>query len=323
MNSGFDLDMLELELGDLNFNMGDFGFEVEQAPEEKEVVEVEVPEVIEETKAKKGQVWQLGNHRLMCGDSTDELNIKELMEGRNGDLLFTDPPYNVNISNSQGATIENDNLSKDEFYEFLNKAFQNANNALKPDAAFYVWYASREHINFENALKENELEVHEQLIWVKNSFTFGRQDYKWQHEPCLYGWKSGQTHYFVEEYNNPTTIEDQLDFEKMKKEDMKSLLEEIYSDHVAKTIIRENKPIINDLHPTMKPVRMCAKLIRNSTRPGEIVLDLFGGSGSTLMACEQLDRKCYTMEIDPHYVDVIIKRWEQFTGEKAVLLNGN
>lgn len=219
-------------------------------------------------------------------------------------------------------TIENDNLDETEFYEFLCKAFENANEILKPGGAFYVWYASKEHINFENALKENGLETKQQLIWVKQHFNFGRQDYKWQHEPCLYGWKEGSGHYFKEEYNHPTIIEDKIDFEKMKKEDMKSLLEEIYSDHVAKTIIRENKPTINDLHPTMKPVRMCAKLIRNSTRPGEIVLDLFGGSGSTLMACEQLDRKCLIMEYDPVYADTIINRWEQFTGQKAVLLNG-
>ena len=219
-------------------------------------------------------------------------------------------------------TIKNDNMKDSEFYQFLDNAFKNANEMLKPGGAFYVWYADSEDINFRNALINNKLLIHQQLIWVKQHFNFGRQDYKWQHEPCLYGWKEGDAHYFVEEYNNPTIIEDKLDFEKMKKEEMKSLLEEIYSDHVAKTIIREKKPLINDLHPTMKPVRMCAKLIRNSTRRNEIVLDLFGGSGSTLIACEQLGRRCYAMEYDPKYVDVIIQRWEDYTGRKAELISG-
>ena len=159
------------------------------------------------------------------------------------------------------------------------------------------------------------------LIWVKNGFNFGRQDYKWMHEPCLYGWKEGAAHYFVEEYNHPTVIEDKVDFEKMKKEDMKKLLEEIFKEKQATTVIRENKPVVNDLHPTMKPLKMCAELIKHSTKKQERVLDLFGGSGSTLMSCEQLDRVCYTMEFDPKYVDVIIERWENFTGQKAVLLN--
>ena len=175
-------------------------------------------------------------------------------------------------------------MHDDEFYEFLNNAFKNAAKVLKPGGAFYVWYASREHINFESALKVNNLSVRQQLIWVKSSLVLGRSDYKWIHEPCLYGWKDGSSHYFVEEYNHTTVIEDKLDFEKMKKEDMKKLLEEIYQD-VPSTIIREKKPSSNSDHPTMKPVRMCAKLIENSTRPEESVLDLFGGSGSTLIAC--------------------------------------
>lgn len=227
----------------------------------------------------------------------------------------------IRHARKDGLKIQNDKMTDNEFYEFLNKVFENATNQLKPGGAFYIWYASREHINFENALNENDLEVHEQLIWVKNTFTFSRQDYKWQHEPCLYGWKEGAGHYFVDEYNQPTVIEDRIEFNKLKKEEMRKLLEEIFADKRATTIIHEDKPLKNDLHPTMKPIRMCAKLIRNSTRPGELVLDLFGGSGSTLIACEQLDRVCYTMEYDPRYADVIIQRWEQFTGQKAVKIN--
>ena len=237
------------------------------------------------------------------------------------DLLFTDPPYNVDISNSQGMKIANDNMEDSKFYEFLNGAFSCASKLLKKGGAFYIWFADSEDLNFRNACFNNNLTIKQCLIWVKNHFNLCRQDYKWIHEPCLYGWKDGDSHYFVEEFNHPTVIEDRLDFDSMKKEDMKKILEEIFSDNLAKTIIREDKPKINDLHPTMKPIRMCAELIRHSTKPGETVLDLFGGSGSTMIACEQIGRKCYMMEYDPKYVDVIIDRWETFTGKKAIKIN--
>lgn len=290
--------------------------------EEKEVVDDNFVEVIpEEPKSKPGEVYQLGNHRLMCGDSTNEEDVAKLMNGIKADLLFTDPPYNVNVSNSQGMTIENDNMDNESFKEFLSKAFKCASASLKLGGAFYVWHADSETVNFRTQCNENELLVKQTLIWVKNSFNFGRQDYKWQHEPCLYGWKEGAGHYFVEEYNNPTVLEDELDLDKMKKEDLKKMLEEILENHPATSIIRENKPLKNDLHPTMKPLKMCGELIRHSCKPGEVVLDLFGGSGSTLITCEQLDRTCYMMEYDPKYADVIIDRWEQFTGKKAVKIS--
>lgn len=207
----------------------------------------------------------------------------------------------------------------EEFKNFLNKSFQNASNLLKEGGAFYIWHASRTQIEFEETLRENNMPVREQLIWVKNIFTLGRQDYQWQHEPCFYGWKDGASHYFTYKRNLPTIIEDKLDFDKMKKEDMKKMLEELLDE--PSTIIRENKPLRSAEHPTMKPIRMCAKLIQNSTRKGDKVLDLFGGSGSTLMACEQLGRTCYMMEYDPRYVDVIIERWEALTGKKAERMN--
>ena len=326
MNSGFDMDMLSKELENItNIDMSNFGFDEDlnmnantEIEEDNFNVEENIPE---EPKAKLGDIYQLGEHRLMCGDSTSEEDTQKLGGGCTLDLLFTDPPYNVDISNSQGMKIANDNMKDSEFFKFLNGAFECASKLLKKGGAFYIWYADSEDLNFRNACFNNKLTIKQCLIWVKNEFNFGRQDYKWQHEPCLYGWKDGDSHYFVEEYNHPTIIEDKLDFEKMKKEDMKELLKTIFSEKVPKTIIRENKPIMNDLHPTMKPIRMCAKLISNSTKPGETVLDLFGGSGSTLIACEQLGRKCYMMEYDPKYVDVIIKRWEDFTGEKAIKLN--
>jgi len=323
MNSDFDIDILNEEL--MNFetiDMSDFGFDLDfDAEEEQEIIEDEVPEVPEEPKAKLGDIYQLGNHRLMCGDSTSEDDVRTLMNDHQADLLFTDPPYNVDVSNSQGMKIKNDNMDNESFRNFLHSAFKCANQSLKPGGAFYIWYADSEDINFRTACVDNDLLIKQCLIWVKNGFNFGRQDYKWKHEPCLYGWKDGAGHYFVEEYNHPTVIEDEIDLDGMKKEEMKKLLEEMLADQTPTTIIHENKPLKNDLHPTMKPIKMCANLIKNSSKQDEIVLDLFGGSGSTLITCEQLHRTCYMMEYDTCYVDVIIQRWENFTGEKAVKLN--
>ena len=320
MNSDFDIDILNDEL--MNFetiDMADFGFDLDfDIGEEQEIVEDEVPDVPKEPKAKLGDIYQLGNHRLMCGDSTSEDDVRKLMNDKQADLLFTDPPYNVDVSNSQGMKIKNDNMDNESFKNFLYKAFKCANESLKEGGAFYVWHADSETVNFRTQCEENGLMVKQCLIWVKNGFNFGRQDYKWKHEPCLYGWKEGAGHYFVEEYNHPTVIEDEIDLDAMKKEDMKKLLEELLADQTPTTIVHENKPLKNDLHPTMKPIKMCADMIRNSSKQDEIVLDLFGGSGSTLITCEQLHRTCYMMEYDPIYVDVIIQRWENFTGEKAV-----
>lgn len=319
MNSDFDIDILNEEL--MNFetiDMTEFGFDIDIDTEETEIIEDEVPDIPEEPKSKPGEIYQLGKHRLMCGDSTNPEEVKELCNGEEMDLLFTDPPYNVDVSNSEGMKIANDNLSNSEFKKFLTSAFANASENLKKGGAFYIWYADSEDLNFRTSCLENELDIKQCLIWVKNGFNFGRQDYKWKHEPCLYGWKEGAGHYFIEEYNHPTVIEDELDFSKMKKEEMRQLLEEIYSKNIPMTIVHENKPLKNDLHPTMKPLKMCAGMIRNSSKKDEKVLDLFGGSGSTLITCEQLDRQCYMMEYDPKYVDVIIERWENFTGQKAV-----
>ena len=324
MNSDFDLDILNNEILSIDtIDMSEFGFDIDLGldEDEQEIIEDEIPDVPEEPKAKLGDIYQLGNHRLMCGDSTNEEDVEKLMNDKKADLLFTDPPYNVNVSNSDGMTIMNDNMDNESFKVFLHSAFKCANKSLKLGGAFYIWYADSEDINFRTACIDNELLVKQCLIWVKNGFNFGRQDYKWKHEPCLYGWKEGAGHYFVEEYNHPTVIEDEINIDSMKKEEMKKMLEELLRTQVPTTIIHENKPLKNDLHPTMKPIKMCADMIRNSSRKNEIVLDLFGGSDSTLITCEQLHRNCYMMEYDPKYVDVIINRWENFTGEKAVKIS--
>ena len=328
LNAGWNEELLKIELEnlkELDFDLSLTGFDVDELDDILGVDESNI-EIVEddyqvelpvEPKTKLGEIYQLGDHRLMVGDSTNEDNVKELMNGEIADLLFTDPPYNINVSNSDGMTIENDNMDDESFKQFLNSAFKCASESLKPGGAFYVWYADGEAVNFRTQCETNELSIKQNLIWVKNSFNFGRQDYKWKHEPCLYGWKDGASHYFVDEYNHPTVIEDEIDLDKLKKEDMKRMLEEILASNVATTIIHEDKPLKNDLHPTMKPLKMCGELIRHSSKPKELVLDLFGGSGSTLVTCEQLGRTCYMMEYDPQYADVIIDRWEQLTGKKA------
>lgn len=324
MNSEFDIDILNAELAGFDtIDMSEFGFELDpETEDEPDVEEFDAPELPDEAKSKPGQIYQLGSHRLMCGDSTKAEDVAKLMDGELADLVVTDPPYNVAIENSKGMTIENDNMASEQFQEFLSAAFTNMNESLKKGGAFYVWFASREHINFEKALNSADLEVRQELIWNKNSLILGRQDYQWKHEPCLYGWKDGAPHYFIDDRTQTTVIEDKKpDIKKMKKEEMQKLLEEIYSDKVSSTIINEDKPSVNDLHPTMKPIKLLARQVKNSSKPGEKVLDLFGGSGSTLITCEQLGRICYMMEYDPRYLDVIIERWEEFTGQKAKLIS--
>ena len=193
--------------------------------------------------------------------------------------------------------------------------------AMKAGAVFYVWLADRENINFETALNRAGLEVREQLIWNKSILVLGHQDYQYKHEPCLYGWKDGAPHYFVDSRAETTVYEDKKpNINNMSKQELKDYVKELLEEKVATTVINVDKPLRSEDHPTMKPLKLIGYQIKNSSRKGDIVLDLFGGSGSTLMACEQLGRTCYTMELDPKFVDVIIKRWETLTGKKAELL---
>lgn len=330
MNTGFELDMLEAELKtieniDMKFYDFDFDFSDDLVIEDIEEDNFN-PEVPQDAIAKRGQVYQLGEHRLMCGDSTSAADVQKLMGDEQADCLLTDPPYNVNYggdAHSPAAgkhrVIENDNLTDSDFYKFLLAFYENAEMALKPGGSFYIWHADSEGYNFRKALRDAGLQLRQTLIWNKNALVLGRQDYQWKHEPCLYGWKDGAGHYFTSSRSETTVIEDEVpDFSKMKKEELVKLLQEVYSQ--ATTVIDEMKPSKSDLHPTMKPLRLMAYLIQNSTRKGEIVLDLFGGSGSTLIAAEETKRRCRMMEYDPRYVDVIIQRWEQQTGKKAELL---
>ena len=250
--------------------------------------EDEVPEIVE-TRCKQGDIWQLGNHRLMCGDSTIITDVEKLMNGAKADLLITDPPYNVNYEGGTGLKIQNDNMKDGQFWKFLYDAFTNADIVMKEGATFYIWHADSEGYNFRAACRSVEWKVRQCLIWNKNSMVLGRQDYHWKHEPCLYGWKDGASHL----WNN---------------------------DRKQTTVIDFDKPLKNGEHPTMKPVGLFDYQIQNNTKSGDVVLDLFGGSGTTLIACEQNKRIAYLMELDPYYCDVIITRWETLTGQKAELL---
>lgn len=284
------------------------------------------------TRCNTGDIWQLGDHVLMCGDSTKAEDVARLMGGVSADLLLTDPPYNVDYgdknkmlnkagkANRIQKTIANDKMSDADFEAFLTAAFESAYQAMKPGAAFYIWHTDSKGLAFRQALSNAKLTLRDTLVWVKNHFVIGRMDYQQRHEPCLYGWKDGAAHYFVDDRSQSTAIEDAgIDYRKLKKEELLKIVLELTSPRIATTVIYENKPTRSDIHPTMKPVKLMARLIKNSSKPGQTVLDLFGGSGSTMIACEQLGRKCYTMEFDPKYCDAILARWEKLTGMEALL----
>ena len=321
----WDIDLLGEELdGILDIDMGDFGFDLSVEEEEKEAVEDEFEmELPEEPRAKLGDIYQLGNHRLMCGDSTSITDVDRLMDGNKASLLVTDPPYNVNYEGTAGK-IMNDSMDNDSFRQFLRDAFATADVAMNDGAVFYIWHADSEGYNFRGACYDVGWKVRQCLIWVKTSLVLGRQDYQWKHEPCLYGWKDG-SHFWNGGRKERTTITDFDIFElrDKNKEELLKFIEQYCCDNedIETSIIYEEKPNKNADHPTMKPIKLLARSIRNSSKENDNVLDLFGGSGSTLITCEQLNRKCFMMELDPKYVDVIIDRWEQFTGRKAVLLN--
>lgn len=321
----WDIPLLTSLLKDLNdggYDATITGFDVSEMSslfdDQSEIVEDDPPEVADETQepiSKAGDRWLLGQHVLYVGDSTKAEDVAALMAKEKADLCVTDPPYNVAYEGSNGLTIKNDNMPEEQFLLFLKDAFTRMHDVMKPGAPFYIWHAETEGGAFRTATNAALGKVRQMLIWNKNSFTMGHQDYQWKHEACIYGWTDGASHYFVDDRTQATVIEDKrIDISKMKKEEMRELLKDILSDKMSTTVIDENKPSHNADHPTMKPLKLLARLIKNSSRQGEIVLDTFGGSGSTLITCEQLGRKCYTMELDTKYADVIIKRWAKFTG---------
>ena len=288
----WDFDQLANEWGDLPLvDWGVPAWETEQAdaPLSKDAVDDDFDESeVKESICKPGDLWILGEHRLLCGDSTKPDDISRLMDGELADLWLTEPPYNVAYEGKtkDRLTIENDSKGDSEFRDFLIACYAAANANMKGGAAFYIWHADSEGYNFRSACHEVGWKVRECLIWQKNTMVMGRQDYQWKHEPCLYGWKEGASHNW-------------------------------YSDRKQTTLLAFDRPTRNAEHPTMKPIPLFAYQMCNSTKPGDLVLDSFGGSGTTLIAAEQMRRRSRLMELDPHYCDVIIARWEKFTGLKA------
>lgn len=256
----------------------------------KGIEEDEVPGPPSDPVTSPGDLWILGRHRLLCGDSTNHDHVARLMGEEKASLWLTDPPYNVAYEGKtkDALKIENDSMSDDSFRAFLISAFAAAFDSLKPGGAFYIWHADSEGYNFRGAVFDCKQQVRQCLVWGKNTMVLGRQEYQWKHEPCLYGWKDGAAHNW-------------------------------YADRSQTTVIEFDKPARNGEHPTMKPVGLFAYLITNSTRRGELVLDSFGGSGTTLIAAEQTERRACLMELDPRYCDVIVNRWEKLTGQKAEL----
>lgn len=323
MNSGWDQDALVAELDAIDMDMAPFGFEDmgEEDPLEDmgHVVEDDPPDDVE-ARAERGDVWQLGAHVLACGDATDPADVARAMGGRTADMLLTDPPYNVGYvgKTAEGLTIENDAMGGGDYQAFVADALEAARANMRAGAAFYVWFAAWRTPEVYGAARDAGLEVRQALYWVKNCFVLGRQDYQWQTEPCIYGWVDGAAHWFAPTRCERNVIDDQADFAKMKKAELVAMLEEVVRGGVETDAIREARPFASREHPTMKPVRLFARLMRNSTREGETVLDPFAGSGSTIIAAEQMGRVARCVELDPHYVDVALSRWEAFTGRRAV-----
>ena len=294
----WDIGELDLELADLlDMDMERFGFELPQLDEPTEVVEDEIPEEVE-TRCKLGDIWRLGNHRLLCGDSTDKANVERLMDGVKADMVFTDPPYGVaytggmkiengKIESNGKKQIKNDSLDYEGLYQLLYKAFINLKRLSREKAPIYIFYAHSRSREFLNAFSDAGLKQRSIIIWHKTSGGFGdfMAQYMNAYEPCIYGSNGNAVDWYGA--SNEKTV---WDMDKEKK---------------------------CDLHPTMKPIELVARAIRNSSKKDDSVLDLFGGSGSTLIACEQLNRKCYMMELDPHYCDVILQRYINFKGSDA------
>lgn len=279
------------DLQELDYDVSFTGFEPAEIDElfnclhDKDVKEddFDVEEALPENPiSKQGDVWLLGKHRLVCGDSTKAETYKLLMEDKKANLIVTDPPYNVAYEGKAG-NIQNDNMTSESFYDFLLAAFSNMHNSMADDAAIYIFHADTEGLNFRKAFKEAGFYLSGTCIWAKHSMVLGRSDYHWQHEPILYGWKKTGKHKW-------------------------------YGDRKQTTIWNFDRPSKSELHPTTKPIPLIAYPIQNSSLTNCIVLDPFGGSGSTLIACEQTNRICHTVEIDEKYADVIVKRYIEYVG---------
>lgn len=290
--SDWDFGLLNLELDNIEeIDMTDFGFNLDDLEDESEQQEDDYDgSVVEEPTSKLGNIYQLGRHRLMCGDSTKLDDVEKLMDGKLANLLITDPPYNINYQGrtKDKATIQNDKMDEDNFMMFLTDAFKAAMKNITDDASAYIWFSQLHSPAFYLSAESAGFRIRQQLIWNKNNITMGAP-YRNKYEPCLFA-----------------TVQDDYCW---------------YSDKSQPTVMDVDRPSVNDLHPTMKPVPLFDYQIKNSSKKGDNVLDLFGGSGTTMIACESNNRNAYLMELDPHYVDTIINRWETLTGKTAEQIN--
>ncbi len=301
LNAGWDEAMLKVEMAELkelDFNLEIIGFDAEELadlfavePEAGLTDPDAVPQAPEKLATFLGDVWALGNHRLICGDSTDVTVIEKLMDGQLADMWLTDPPYNVAYEGKtkDALKIQNDEMKNDDFRLFLSNSYTAANAVMKAGAVFYIWHADSEGYNFRGAAADIGWQIRQCLIWKKQHMVMGRQDYHWQHEPCLYGWKDGAAHLWA-------------------------------TDRKQTTILEFDRPSANKEHPTMKPVALFEYQVLNNTKGQDIVLDSFGGSGTTIIVCEKNARHARVCELDPVYAEVILKRWMEFTGEQATLV---
>lgn len=299
LNAGWDTEALTAELRrlqELEFDLDLIGFDSDELAQLLEPEQVEgltdeddVPDMPETPVTVEGDIWVLGNHRLMCGDSTSIDALVALTEGQLVDMWLTDPPYNVAYEGKTKdvLTIQNDEMTDDDFRQFLVDSYSAADAVMKQGAVFYIWHADSEGYNFRGAAQDVGWQIRQCLIWKKQTLVMGRQDYHWIHEPCLYGWKQGASHLWA-------------------------------SNRKQTTILEFDRPSRSAVHPTMKPVELIAYQMQNNTKGDDLVLDSFAGSGTTLLACEKFNRRARCMELDPKYCDVIVKRWQDYTGKKAV-----
>lgn len=323
-NNGYDITFTGFDLAEAQELFGSGSFE--NVHEDEFDAESAAAEIVE-PKTRRGDLWLIGKHRLLCGDCTLDNDVAKLMDGREADVMVTDPPYNVDYGSAiigknksktrAESSIANDNMSDDDFHQFLLAFYKAAYGVMKKGAPLYVFHSTKETVNFTRAMEEVGFKYAQTLVWLKNHFTLGRQDYQWIHEPILYGWKEGAGHYFIGDRNLPTVFEEfKENPNKLNKAELVELLTKILD--IPTTVIKDNKPSRSEDHPTMKPITLCAKLIYNSSHEGDTVFEPFGGSGSTLIAAEQLNRRCCAIELEPKYCDVIVRRYKELCPEIEV-----
>ena len=336
LNAGWDEELLKAELEALQgqgYDLELTGFsedelktmglsdEIDEYMAIDKSKEDEIPDVDDEKIIiQQGDLIEFGKHRLLCGDSTNKKDVEKLMGGGTADMIWTDPPYNVAIENKAGKILSDD-MGKKEFRAFLLTVFKNYCQIAKKGCVIYVAHSESERSAFTDTLVESGFKFAQNLIWNKNQANLSRQDYNWKHEPILYGWKEGNGHYFCGDFTQTTVQEKKLNFSSMKKEELIEYIHKI-AEKQNTTVVDFDKPTKSELHPTMKPVGLVEHFIQNSSREKELVVDLFGGAGSTLIASINTNRTCYLMELDEKYAQVIVQRYVDYTNNPKIKING-